>query len=149
MYAKVGATSTSIHLNKVSMQHSPTHWNSKNYEKRGLKTHLRGLIFQNFLTQGKGTSLPLDPIPAQTRPYGPRCGCHSILQISPPPPFQFLCTPLYPSAILLRSHTSDILLPFVLGFHLWTLSSPLISVKIFFVAFCVQLLICRTKLSRT
>ena len=84
MYAKVGATSTSIHLNKPSMQHSPTHWNSKNYEKSGLKTHLRELIFQNFLTQGKGTSLSLDPIPAQTRPYGTRCVSHSIFQISPP-----------------------------------------------------------------
>jgi len=34
MYAKVGATSTSVHLNKPSMQHSQTHLNSKSYEKK-------------------------------------------------------------------------------------------------------------------
>ena len=80
MYAKVGATSTSIHLNKPSMQHSPTHWNSKNYEKWP-ENASKSLFFKIFL---------------------PRCSCHNVLK-SRPPPFQFLCTPMLRKLGLMHS----------------------------------------------
>ena len=52
--------------------------------KKGLKMLLRGSILQNFLTQGKGTSLSLDHIHAQSRPFGPRCVGHNNIQTLAP-----------------------------------------------------------------
>ena len=54
MYAKVGATSTSIHLNKPSMQHSPIHRNSKNYEKKWPENASKRVDFSKFYYSGKG-----------------------------------------------------------------------------------------------
>ena len=91
MYAKVGATSTSIRLNKPSMQDSPNE-TAKIIKKSGLKTHLRELIL-NFLTQGRAHHFP-----------GPHPCANSALQASLrlsqhfsnlPPPFSI---PLYAPA---------------------------------------------------
>ena len=44
-----------------------------------------------FLPRGKDTSLPLDPIPAQSRPFRPCCvGHNNSFKISPPP-LEILC----------------------------------------------------------
>ena len=85
MYAKVGAISTSIHLNKPSMQHSPTHWNSKNYEKKLPENASKRVDFSKFSYAGEGHIL--HPIPPQTRTFGPRF--ITFYNLAP------LCTTLY------------------------------------------------------
>ena len=59
LYAKVGATSTSIHLIKSSLQCCFVQLIEavKIMKKSCLKTHLSVSIFQNFPTQRKGTTL--------------------------------------------------------------------------------------------
>ena len=93
MYAKVGATSTSIRLNKPSMQDSPTHWNSKNYEKKWPENASKRVDFSKFSYPGEGHIPSPGRHPCADSALRPPCGCYSIFKI--PPPFQSLCTPLF------------------------------------------------------
>ena len=54
--------------------------------KSALKMRLRRSKIQKFSTQGKGTPLPLEPHPPQTRPFGTRR--------DPAPPGKKLVAPL-------------------------------------------------------
>ena len=69
------------------MQHSPTHWNSKNYEKSGLKTHLRG---KKHLRGGKG-HIPSPASLPSLRRLSPSRFIDNIIRSCPPP---LLYTPL-------------------------------------------------------
>jgi len=93
MYAKVGATSTSIRLNKPSMQHSPTHWNSKNYEKKWPENASKRVDFSKFSYPGEG-HIP-SPAPHPCADSALRASLRLSQHFSNlAPPFQFLCTPL-------------------------------------------------------
>ena len=65
------------------------HWNDKNQTKNGLKSRLRGSIFQR-----RTHSFPCTP---SLRRLTPHCGCPTRISA---PPFRILFTPLYIYIIL-------------------------------------------------